>query len=405
MNTLHTVSRRLLAARKALVLDHAFFGNLALRLDIFQETKGRTRTMATDGRAIYYDPSYVKGRSDAELVGLWAHEVMHPALQHHTRRGDRDPEVWNESCDFAIDPVLVAAGLTLPEGGHICPEYAGMTAEQIYEIRIQNRNRHGSEEDRESGQPDDSSGEDDDKRAGDDDDQSGGQPGSPQLADRPGAVWDAPDPAGQEAEWKVALVQASRAAQMMGQLPAGIPQLVEEVLKPRIDWKAILRRFVQQCAPSDYSWRMPNRRYVRSGLFLPELRSVAMGPVVMVVDSSGSTWNVLPVFKAELQSIVEECQPEATIVVMADAEVQRIDRFERGEPIEFNVKGLGGTDFRPAFACVEREELNPACLIYLTDGYGVYPDNPPDFPTLWAISTPGQLAPWGDTVYIDPTVP
>jgi predicted metal-dependent peptidase len=130
-----------------------------------------------------------------------------------------------------------------------------------------------------------------------------------------------------------------------------------------------------------------------------------MPALVVVVDSSGSTVSVLARFKAELQSIVEECQPEAIIIIMADTDVQRVDRFERGEPVEFNVEGLGGTDFRPAFAYVEREQLNPACLIYLTDGYGVFPEEAPEYPTLWAISTPDWPVPWGEAVYIDPAVP
>ena len=205
---------------------------------------------------------------------------------------------------------------------------------------------------------------------------------------RPGAVLDAPDPAQQEAEWQVAVKQATQAAQMMGQLPGGMAQAVEQATKPRIDWKALLRRFVQQFASADYSWRMPNRRYIAGGIYLPELRSESMPAIVVAVDTSASTSSVLPNFKAELQSIVDECQPEATIVIMADAAVQRVDRFERGDPIEFNVEGLGGTDFRPVFEHVDREQFNPACLIYLTDGDGCYPDEPSDYPTLWAITTP-----------------
>jgi predicted metal-dependent peptidase len=177
--------------------------------------------------------------------------------------------------------------------------------------------------------------------------------------------------------------------------------MTEQTTKPRIDWKAILRRFVQQFASADYSWRRPNRRYVAAGVYLPELRADSMPAIVVAVDTSASTQEVLPVFRAELQSIVDECQPEATIVIMADAAVHRVDRFERGEPIEFNVEGLGGTDFRPVFDHAHREQLSPACLIYLTDGDGIFPDEPSEYPTLWAMTAPDGLAPWGETVRID----
>ena len=403
MNTPQTIRERILAARKALVLDHVFFGALALRMSIVEETRGRTRTMATDGRAIYYDRDYVKSCSDVELLGLLAHEVMHPALQHHIRRADRDPDAWNDSADYAINLLLIDAGFTLPEGMLLDEQYRGMTTEQIYEARAQACNDQDGGERVGGGYPkcDDPIDGEQGGNDGDANDQEGDRDALYSLADRAGAVWDASDPAAQQAEWQVALKQASTVAQMMGQLPAGIRQAVEESLKPQIGWRAVLRRFVQQCATADYSWRMPNRRYLSSGLFLPELRSESMPVLVVVVDSSGSTKNVLPRFKAELESIVEECQPEATIVIMADADVQRVDRFERGDPIEFNVEGLGGTDFRPAFAYIEREQLNPACLIYLTDGDGVYPEQAAEYPTLWAISTPDCPVPWGETLYID----
>ena len=161
------------------------------------------------------------------------------------------------------------------------------------------------------------------------------------------------------------------------------------------------------------------RAAIRSrGLFLanaePQVhrrRLVSPGASLGVHATPSSLWwippprrtTVLPTFKAELQSIVEECQPESTIVIMADAKVQRVDRFERGEAIEFNVEGFGGTDFRPAFEHVDREQLDPACLIYLTDGDGVYPEEPSAYPTLWAITTPDRQAPWGETVTIEVT--
>ena len=133
MNTVNSIKRRLVAARAVLVLDHPFFGALSLRMNIEEETRGRTRTMATDGRSLFYDKDYVKGCSDQELVGLFAHEVMHPAMQHHTRRGDRDPRLWNEAADYAINPVLTEAGFVLPGTPLLDPQYRGMTAEQIYE--------------------------------------------------------------------------------------------------------------------------------------------------------------------------------------------------------------------------------------------------------------------------------
>lgn len=406
MNTIKSPRDRLVAARKALILDHPFYGALALRLTLQEEKHGRTETLGTDGRCIYYDRDFVNGSSDAELMGLLAHEVMHPALQHHTRRGQRDLRLWNDAADYAINPILEDAGLELPDGVLNDPQFRGMSAEQIYDAleRLWDDVQRGGKPPGEPTCQQTSAGNDDTGRGNSHKEVPGNGNAESDISDKVGAVWDAPDPAQQEAEWQVAVKQAMQVAHMMGRLPGDLAIAVEEASKPRVDWRTLLRRFVQQYASADYSWRRPNRRYTARGLYLPEIRCEAMPGIVVVVDSSRSTLSVLPVFKAELQSIVDECQPEFTLVIMADAAVQRTDRFERGDPIEFNVKGLGGTDFRPVFEYVEREHLDPACLIYLTDGWGSYPELPSDFPTLWALTTADVEVPWGESVVIDDTL-
>jgi predicted metal-dependent peptidase len=121
---------RIQKARTTLLLDHPFFGSLLFRL------KGRENrsiaTMATDGVSLYYNPAFVDTLNSATLAGVLAHEVMHPALQHHVRRSGRDPRRWNEACDYAINPLLLDAGLSLPDGVLVDHRFRGMSAEQIY---------------------------------------------------------------------------------------------------------------------------------------------------------------------------------------------------------------------------------------------------------------------------------
>jgi Putative metallopeptidase domain len=120
---------RIQKARTALLLDHPFFGSLLFRL------KGREcrsiPTMATDGVSLYYNPEFVDTLNSATLAGVLAHEVMHPALHHHVRRSGRDSGRWNEACDYAINPLLLDAGLSLPEGILIDNRFREMSAEQI----------------------------------------------------------------------------------------------------------------------------------------------------------------------------------------------------------------------------------------------------------------------------------
>jgi predicted metal-dependent peptidase len=103
-------SVRIQKARTALLLDHLFFGALLFRLK--GEECRSIRTMATDGVSLYWNPEFVETLNAATLAGTLAHEVMHPALHHHVRRSGRDPVRWNVACDYAINPLLVDAGLT-----------------------------------------------------------------------------------------------------------------------------------------------------------------------------------------------------------------------------------------------------------------------------------------------------
>jgi predicted metal-dependent peptidase len=113
-------AKRIQKARTTLLLDHPFFGTLLFRL------KGRETP--------FYNPAFVDALTTPQLVGVLAHEVLHPALQHHTRRGDRSPVRWNKACDFAINPLILDAGLVLPKEILIEDRFRGMSAERIYNL-------------------------------------------------------------------------------------------------------------------------------------------------------------------------------------------------------------------------------------------------------------------------------
>lgn len=82
-------------------------------------------------------------------------------------------------------------------------------------------------------------------------------------------------------------------------------------------------------------------------------------------------------------------------VIQADAGVQEDVRIASREDLErwrrgFVLKGLGGTDFRPAFAYVDGlletgELADLDGLVYLTDGRGTFPSKPPRYKTAFVL--------------------
>jgi predicted metal-dependent peptidase len=225
-----------------------------------------------------------------------------------------------------------------------------------------------------------------------------------------GEVWDATDDQGhpasaaekrrQEHEWSIAAEQALRSAKACGHEPVGVDRPLSESRESRQDWRAILRDFVAATTPSDYRWSPPNRRYIASGLYLPSVECRGLGEIVIAVDTSGSIGRLeLEQFAGEISAISEEAQPGAIHVVYCDAAVQSAQQFGPSERVRLEPKGGGGTDFRPAFEWVTKNDIAPVCLIYLTDlCCDSYPEAP-EYPVLW-VTDSRRDAPFGETVRI-----
>ena len=133
------IDPRMVKARSALVISQPFFGTLALHLEMMSTVDAgmsKCDTMCTDGKRLIYAPAFLDEINEPELRGVVAHEVLHCAYRHHTRRNGRDPELWNDAADYAINRDLLAAGFVLPKCGLF--DHAGrfkdMGAERIYEI-------------------------------------------------------------------------------------------------------------------------------------------------------------------------------------------------------------------------------------------------------------------------------
>jgi predicted metal-dependent peptidase len=390
---------RVQKGRTALVLDHPFFGSLLFRLEGVESRS--VKTMATDGITLYYNPDFVDTLNAATLAGTLAHEVMHPALHHHVRRSGRDPKRWNVACDYAINPLLVDAGLSLPEGVLIDNRFRGMSAEQIYNLL---------EIEQESEQPQDGenqtpySGGNGSPAAPSEDDGSD-EPSAPETDGGIGQVLDAPaeddtdsGPEEQIREWNIAVNQATTVARQAGKLPAGLQRTLDGAADAAVNWREVLRRSWSDTTPADYSWMRPNRRHLWNGLYLPGVVREGVGEVAIGVDCSGSiSARQLRLFEAEARSILEGQRPQHVYVLYFDAVVHRVDTYEAGQRIELNPVGGGGTAFGPCFEWLEAQGIQPQCLVFLTDLYGSFPPVAPAYPVLWA-STGARQAPFGEVI-------
>ncbi|MEA2061683.1 MAG: VWA-like domain-containing protein [Thermodesulfobacteriota bacterium] len=333
--------QKLIKARTSLVMEYPFFASLALRLKITEDSS--CDTAWTDGRVFAYNPAYVNILSSEKLLGLSAHTVMHPACSHHKRRNNRDSRTWNQACDYVINPVLLEAGLTLPEGFLFDSAFKNKSADFVYEVLAE---KDGDEEDDLGEKPDMDQGSDpseskekkekesgsivQDSSGGEtaDNKSENGDPGmSGEVRDNhdysTSSGRDSDDLDEQEINWDQALIQAAANARTMGKLPRGIDRFVENHIHPTLPWQTLLSRFVREAARSDYSWITPNPRYIHLNIYLPALNNHQLSDIAVAVDTSGSIRpSELTQFGAELSGVLA-LLPARLHLMYADMTVTR----------------------------------------------------------------------------------
>ena len=402
-----------------LLRKQPFFGSLVLRLPLRPDFS--RETLATDGHEIRYSPRWV-AETDSHLIETaMARVVMACALKHHTRRGERDPERWQMASQLVTHALIRDVGFTLPPDAEA---WDGLTVEQAYD-RLQAEDGDSADDGNTAsdaagaGQP----GDDEDS-----DDQT--DSAAEDMADAPashdpsgtGEVMDADARAGDEGEpaeapvdvnaeeqaWDEAMHQALNIARAEGKVPGQVEETIQGAHASTLDWRTLLRRYMTDAASHDYSWSLPNRRFIDGGLYLPSIRSEGIETIAFIIDSSSSLATAtLAEFWAELREVAAEIRPESVIVLQVDTILQDVAEYATGDlPDEIAVKGRGGTDYRPGFAWLDEQGIEPRVCLYFTDmECSDYPETEPTFPVLWVdygdeASPWRHPAPWGEHIRI-----
>ena len=449
-------ARRISDCISALLRDRPFFGSLALRLPI--RADATRATLATDGHEIHYSPAWI-AETQADLIKTAiARVVLACSLKHHTRRNGRDPERWQRASQLVTHGMVRDAGFTLPPDAEA---WNGMSVEEAYERLPEPGDGADSpgtppppdpqgqsapdtqpptgedapppDDSTPSGQPrpdaddtgdDGGQGSQEDPQAPHSDDTGEGESGPSPSSDPAGTgeVMDAafpaqggagdgappPDADEQEQAWDEAMHQALNFARAQGNVPGAVQETIDDAHRSILDWRSLLRRYMTDAAARDYSWSVPNRRFIDSGLYLPSIRSEGMSALAVIVDTSGSVdTDTLAAFWSEVREVAAEVDPERVVVLQVDAVVQdehEYDAFDLPERID--VKGRRGTDFRPGFQRLAEQGIEPAVCLYFTDmDCDRYPEDEPPYPVVWCDWGDGTgLAagppPWGEHIRI-----
>jgi len=359
-------------ARMKLMGQAPFFGDLAFSLPIEFSDQLNPPTAATDGMRIIYHPEFITKLPSEELVWVVAHEVMHPALLHTLRRGNRDPKRWNIACDIVVNYLLATSrvGKEWPNAVREDDLYrkGGGKVEKIYELLPEDYDKD----------PMDDVGDTDPKDADN-------------LA----------------ADMRNKLQQAMQTAKKAGNMSSDLEAFIENITTPKVRWQDHVRNFVMTTRGTDRTYAKLNRRHAGTNVILPGSYGEKMGGLGCGLDCSGSTSDeMVSQFGSEMQSIQEELCPEYMHAIYFDHEVKKMETFEADDPITLKVYGRGGTCFRSVFEYIEKNQIELESLIMMTDlecdDYG--PE--PPYPVLWLGVGPyakeyAKSVPWGQVVLVE----
>lgn len=385
---------RLSAARTRLILERPFLGALILYLPL--DARRRCRSLATDGRTLYFNPAHVLALTFPETQFMLAHEALHCALGHFARRGGRLRARWDMACDYAANGLLVDDGMKAPPEAAWNPAFRGLSAEEIYPLLPQ----------------------EDGGTTLDEHWFGAGQGGELALhtANRPEA-----DQARLEARcdgfdeigfqlplagevlalaetWRSRMAASVLEAARAGRLASHWGAVADAAIEPPLPWRALLERFLMRVARDDYSFARRSRR--EGEALLPGMES-GEANLVVAVDTSGSIpREVLEDFLEEVDALKGQIRASIALLLCDAALAQGMpSRFFPWEPIALPdaVAGGGGTRFTPVFEWVESEPVKPDALLYFTDAEGEFPERAPDYPVMWLV-TGNAPVPFGERV-------
>lgn len=368
------------ASRLRLRMQSPFFATLSMFAHY--KVTNKIATAATDGKTIYYNRAFLNTLTPAQQDGLLLHELLHAALLHGTRRGTREPMLWNIAADIIVNGLIIEDGkFELPPGGLRHVEWEKLSVEEVYELLLTNATMFTLAE---CDLLDDCDGD------GDGDGKNSKQ----------GSLLEA-DEAALRAHWSNAMQQAAviSRTQNQGKLPAGMERQFQELSESQIDWRTYLWRYLVQ-TPNDFQGF--DRRFISRGLYIDAIAGESV-QVFVAIDTSGSISDEqMTMFISEIKGILGSYPHLDCQLYYADAEAYGPYSLKPNSAIP-KPEGGGGTSFIPFFENVEatREIHLEGVCVYLTDGYGDFPSKAPSLPVLWVV-TPGGLNlqdfPFGEAV-------
>ena len=381
-------------------------------------------TISSDGKNLKYAPVFILktySESKEQLTRTYLHTVLHCVFHHPFTGKSVRRDLWDLACDIAAESVINEFGLTCTSTDRsVRQEYITkqikrktgfLTAEKIYAFLRSSYSDYDIEEwgaifaaDEHSCWYHDEAGSQD--------------PGSNTYGESAMVLNDASI----ISEWKSIAehvqMEIEMYAKVRGRESSAMVQNLRSVNRERYDYSSFLKQFAvthEDLKVSEdefdyiyYTYGLS--KYGKMPLIEPlEYReSNKIHDFVIAIDTSGSVaGEQVQAFLQKTYNILKEHDSFASGVnihiIQCDASVQSdtvitstddLDRYIA----DMQIRGLGGTDFRPVFSyvdklCADGRFSDLRGLLYFTDGLGSYPETKPAYRTAFIFVDDGYSAP------------
>lgn len=385
--------RRLLIARNRILSTHGFFGLLLMHAKYSFDY--HENTFATDGTTIYVDPKFLDKIDDEFLDFVLMHEILHMALSHIPRAGDRDNKRWNIACDTVVNSNIFLESPNLKcrfkdTSYYLTPngeEGYKYTAEEVYNMLKSHKPKPKKENNKGTPSIPKPDGENDGGKIIDD------------HSKWKKALEDGEDSKIEEIhKWQERLFSAAKAATSYGGGGIGTQSLmaeriIKEFLRPKIDWRKELRNAIESIVVVDYTFLPPDRRLNDYDFFFPsfdEKNQDKPQKLLFAIDTSGSiSEDMLTKAYSEVKGAIEQFDGYIDgYICFFDARMSEVKEFNTTDDLKkIPPLGGGGTDVTVVFDYLEKNRNDFKTLIVLTDGYTPYPkEEPKGLYVIWVIS-------------------
>jgi predicted metal-dependent peptidase len=365
-------------------------------------------SMAVDAYwRLYYNEAWLATHSVEENASLLIHEVSHLLRDHEARKKAAavgNARLWNTAADCEINDDLAAEGLPLP-GEPPQPGNYGMATGETAEVYYKqlSRPRESSQQTRDASSTssessgarsknDCGSGAHGDRRPWElppDEETSGGTPGVDAV--------------------KAEMVRRDVAQRIMdisgfaGEVSLGWRRWAHEVMTPKVDYMAIIRRTVRTALREstlgryDRTYRRPHRRQACYGEFImPSFHQPRPRPGFLIDTSSSMEDTQLSRAMTELGALTRQLgYANEVVVACCDAAVHGVKRVFN--PSQLQLYGGGGTDIAKGLEWFVKKTSGPIdLLIMVTDCQTDWPPEIPPFPVVTIRVGDGLPPPWGN---------